>query len=63
MFKYVLKTYDHDTELYSHGTFITTDNIIYQILRDIDFLKVGENDITRFNTISGDFDSPQLNYG
>ena len=40
MFKYALKTYDHDTELYSHGTFITTDNINYQMLRDIDFLKV-----------------------
>jgi hypothetical protein len=40
MFKYALKTYKHDTELYSHGTFITVDNISYQMLRDIDFLKV-----------------------
>jgi hypothetical protein len=39
MFKYALKTYDHDTELYSHGTFITADNISYQVLRDIDFSK------------------------
>lgn len=39
MFKYALKTYDADTELYSHGSFITVDNINYQMLKDIDFSK------------------------
>ena len=39
MFKYALKTYDVDIELYSHGRFITMDNISYQMIRDIDFSK------------------------
>lgn len=39
MFNYALKTYDADIELYSHGTFITVDNINYQMLKDIDFSK------------------------
>ena len=39
MFNYALKTYDIDFELYSHGTFITVDNINYQMLKDIDFSK------------------------
>lgn len=39
MFKYALKTYDNDFELYSHGIFISIDNINYQVLKDIDFSK------------------------